>query len=247
VGKKVTLTEAGEAFLLHAQRVLDEMRSARATLQSAAGWGFRKLRIAMEPALEDYFVRSALLEFHRQFPKALLQVDIAEATTAREMLHSNRVDLVFSAKPTAEEGVEFIPMFADRFLAVVNPKHDWAEKSFLPPGEASRERCFLPKLDEQTRGGLDDYLEKYDFKLNVVAEIDSTEIVKEFVRSGNGIGILPGWMFRSEKREGSLVGLQLGRKPFDKTWGCSHLQRHPLSTAESDFMKLCGKALGNEQ
>src|SRR5436190_19551946 len=49
LGKKVALTQAGEQLLHHAQKILAEMDSARASLGKLGKWGRGRLRLGASP------------------------------------------------------------------------------------------------------------------------------------------------------------------------------------------------------
>ena len=51
LGKKVLLTQAGEQLLIHAERVLQEMASARSGIERLGKWGMGRLRIVAPAAL----------------------------------------------------------------------------------------------------------------------------------------------------------------------------------------------------
>ena len=62
MGKKIALTEAGEALLYHALRALDELDQARRTLTSLNKWGTRRLRVAADAIFLSDFSRAGLVE-----------------------------------------------------------------------------------------------------------------------------------------------------------------------------------------
>src|SRR3954464_9535172 len=49
IGKKVTLTQAGEQLLTHAQKILQEMETAREKLGELGRWGHGRLRPGARP------------------------------------------------------------------------------------------------------------------------------------------------------------------------------------------------------
>jgi DNA-binding transcriptional LysR family regulator len=239
LGKKIILTDAGEALLQHAEHVLEEMRQARLTLNGLSKWGFRRLRVAAEASLGQAFLTAALVKFHREFPRLLMSVDLFGSCDTHTLLQTNRVDLVLAEKPLPDDRFEFIPLFADRFHIVVNPAHPWAVLGSAPGGELPKHPCILYRSSPETRRRLEEYLAKDEIVLNTVVEIDNVEAAKEFVKQTTAMSILPFWAIRREVNEGSLVALPLGRKAFDHTWGCIHWRARSLNHAESTFLKIC--------
>jgi DNA-binding transcriptional LysR family regulator len=239
LGKKVILTDAGEALLQHAELVLEEMRQARLTLNGLSKWGFRRLRVAAEISLGQPFLTAALVKFHQDFPRLLMNVELLGSCEAQTLLQNNRVDLVLGEKPLPDDRFEFIPLFADRFYIVVNAAHPWAARGSAPREELPKHPCVLYRSSSETRRRLEEYLAKDDIVLNTVVEIDNVEAAKEFVKQTSAMSILPFWAIRQEVKAASLVALPLGRKALDQTWGCTHWRGRSLNHAESTFLKIC--------
>ena len=98
-GKKITLTEAGEALLTHAQRVLDELEQARQSMNYLNKWGTRRLRVAAEAIFLSVFLTPVLLKFHKESPGTLLYVQAFDADDSFSLLEKNQVDVILTEKP----------------------------------------------------------------------------------------------------------------------------------------------------
>src|SRR3954468_19497802 len=71
IGKKVTLTQAGEQLLGHAQKILQEMETARERLGELGRWGHGRLRIGASLTACQYILPPVLREFKESFPHCL--------------------------------------------------------------------------------------------------------------------------------------------------------------------------------
>ena len=243
LGKKVILTDAGEALLNHAEEVLGEMRRARRTLNGLNKWGYRRMRFAAEAALGQHFLTSALVRFHQEFPRVLISVEYLNNMEAQNVLETNRAELVLTEKPMPDDRFEFIPLFTDCFHIVVGPRHNWASKGSVPREELPKQPFILYRTLSKTRRMLEEHLAKDGVVLNLVAEIDSVNDVKEFIKQTGAMSILPSWTITRELEEKSLVALALGRKSLEQTWGFTHWRGRPLNHAESTFIRLCREGI----
>jgi len=88
-----------------------------------------------------------------------------------------------------------------------------------------------------------EYLANRNVILNTVAEMDSLDAIKDFVRQTEALTILPTWAIRRELREGTLVALPLGSKRVEQTWGFAHWRHRPLSHAEASLWNYAGARL----
>jgi DNA-binding transcriptional LysR family regulator len=93
VGKKVLLTQAGESLLHHADKILQEMTSARAGLQQLGKWGVGRLRIGASPTACQYILPAVLREFKESFPKCMIAIAPGDTLDAIESVRDNKIDL----------------------------------------------------------------------------------------------------------------------------------------------------------
>ncbi|HEX3801014.1 MAG TPA: LysR family transcriptional regulator [Verrucomicrobiae bacterium] len=243
LNKKVMLTDAGEALLQHAQQVLEEMRRAKTNLNALNKWGSRRLRISAEAPLAGYFLNDVLVEFHHKFPNVMVSVELHNRCDAYAFLTANRTDLVFAEKPPVDGRFEFCPLFSDTFHVVMGPQHPWAVKKSVTLSEFPKAPFILHRNLARSQKMLADYLEKSGFQLNTVAEMDSLDSIKDFVRQTRAISILPTWAIECELRDGILVALPLGRRSFEQTWGFTRWTERALTHSESGFVHICRTVL----
>jgi LysR family transcriptional regulator, low CO2-responsive transcriptional regulator len=237
--KKTVLTEAGEAFLQHARKALEEMRQARITVAELNKWGSRRLRLAAEPALASAILTPALLKFHREFPKFLLQVEVSNCDDPASLLESNRADLVLTEKPPDDVDQVFVSLLGDRFHFVVNASHPLASCNTVTRNELARQPCLLLRTSSHGRKRLDAFLSHRGIGLNCIGEIENVATIKEMVKQFPVMSILPGWAVAAELKDRTLAALPSGRKPFEQIWGVVHLRTRPLNHAEATFLKFC--------
>lgn len=246
LGKRVMLTEAGEALLLHAERVLAEMSHAHVTLAQLNKWGSRRLRLGVEAIFPADFLAAVLLKFQREFPRSALQVEMCPAGQAVPLLEKRVVDLVLAAKAAPGDGFEFQHLLADRFHFVVNPGHPLAAKTQqITRGELVEHPCILLRGCGHERKVLEQILSQRGIALNIVGEVEHLDTVKSFVRHASLMSLLPGWVIAAELNNRWFVSLRAGKKPVEQSWGLLHSRTRPLNYGESALWKFCGEQVAN--
>src|SRR5206468_696637 len=76
LGKKVLLTQAGEQLLQHAQKILQEMESAREMLRRLGKWGVGRLRLGASTTACQHLIPTVLREFKKKFPEHTLTREV---------------------------------------------------------------------------------------------------------------------------------------------------------------------------
>jgi len=242
VGKKVLLTQAGEALLHHADKILQEMGAARAGLQQLGKWGVGRLRIGASPTACQYILPAVLREFKESFPKCMIAIDPGDTLEAIESVRNNKTDLAITLEPRNEDQFEFHPLFTDELTFLVGAMHPWARDGHVVRQEIPRQSYVLYNKGSYTFRIVQDYFRQEDMVLNTVIELGSMEAIKELVKLGLGASILAPWIAQKEIHEKSLVSLPLGRRKLKRSWGVIHWRGRRLSLAEETFLGLCKAA-----
>jgi len=242
VGKKVLLTQAGEALLHHTEKILQEMAAARASLEQLGKWGVGRLRIGASPTACQYILPAVLREFKESFPKCRIAIEPGDTLEAIESVRENRIDLAITLEPRNEDQFEFHPLFTDELTFIVGAMHPWARDGHVVRSDIPKQSYVLYNKKSYTFRMVRDYFNQEDMVLNTVIELGSMEAIKELVKLGLGVSILSPWIAQKELLEKSLVALPLGRRKMKRNWGVIHWRGRRLSLAEETFLGLCKAA-----
>ena len=239
VGKKVLLTQAGEALLHHTEKILQEMAAARAGLEQLGKWGVGRLRIGASPTACQYILPAVLREFKESFPKCRIAIEPGDTLEAIESVRENRIDLAITIEPRNEDQFEFHPLFTDELTFIVGAMHPWARDGHVVRAEIPKQNYVLYNKKSYTFRMVRDYFNQEDMVLNSVIELGSMEATKELVKLGLGVSILSPWIAQKELLEKSLVALPLGKRKLKRNWGVIHWRGRRMSLAEETFLGLC--------
>lgn len=242
LGRKVVLTEAGEALLRRANRIGDEMQAARDELAQLGRWGHGRLRIGASATACQYLLPAVLREFKESFPHCQIIIAPGDAAESLQAVADRRVDLAVSLSPGPADDLEFIPLFEDELVFAMSPLHPWAQAGRVVREEIPRQNLVVYRKGSQTWRMTVDYFAQEDMVLNTVIELGSMEAIKELLKVGLGIGVMAPWVMAKELQDGSLVALPLGRRKLRREWGLVHWQGRRLTLAEETFAGLCRDA-----
>jgi DNA-binding transcriptional LysR family regulator len=239
VGKKVSLTQAGETLLHHAEKILGEMQSARSALYDLGKWGRGRLRIGASTTACQYVLPPVLRQFKESFPQTLISIEPGDTLRAIDLLHRSEIDLAIMLEPINEPQLEFHSLFADELSFIVAASHPWAKDGHVNRADVPRQNYVLYNQGSYTSRAIQQYFREEEMVLNTVIELGSMDAIKELVKLGLGVSILASWIAQKELQEGSLVSLSLGRRKLKRHWGVVHLRARRLSLAEETFVTLC--------
>jgi DNA-binding transcriptional LysR family regulator len=235
--RRVSLTPAGLEFRAEAEAILERMGDARTKLRSWIDWRRGGLRIAACITACQYILPLALREFRESFPTFTIQIHPCTSQQALEFIAEDEVDLALFVEPPSCPGVRFVPLAEDELHFLVHPIHPWTKRGAVR--DVAKQNFILPERTNETHSLVDAYFQKDGVKIKPFIEIGNEEAIKQFVRLGLGVGLLPKWIAANEIRQGALVSIPLGRRRLKRSWGILHSTPHELTFPESVFVNLC--------
>lgn len=242
MGKKLVLTQAGEQFLHHANKILQEMETARESLAQLGKWGRGRLRLGATISACQHVLPTVLREFKESFPEHNITVEPGDTPALVSALLRHRIDLALSLEPENDPQLEFYPLFTDELHFVVGVLHPWAKSRRVERDEIPLQNYILYNKGSITFRLIQDYFRQEGMVLNTIMELGSMEAIKELVKLGLGVSIVTPWIANKEIDEGSVVALPLGRRKLRRRWGILCWRGKRLNLAEETFMGLCEAA-----
>lgn len=238
-GRRVALTQSGEQFLRHVEKILGEMKAARRGLDELSRWGHGRLRLGASTTACQYILPTVLREFKQSFPKCVISIDPGDHARQMDLLLNNRIDLALVLEPDGFKELAFVPLFEDEMRFLVAPSHPWARAGRVQRETFEEQTLILYNHTSYTFRLVKEYFRNEGLPLSNILELGSMEAIKELVKIGLGVGVLAPWVATQELASGALVSLPLGKRKLRRQWGVSYLKGRRLSLGEETFVGLC--------
>jgi DNA-binding transcriptional LysR family regulator len=88
------------------------------------------------------------------------------------------------------------------------------------------------------RRELDRFFREHGVEIEIVAQFDNIQSIKEAVMLGSGISILPERTMQSEIEQGRLVSVPLHAPELVRPTGIIHRKKKKLTRAALEFLRL---------
>ncbi len=194
--RPLTLTEAGQAFEVRAERILADVRLAKAEIREFAGVGRGKLVIGALPALAAWLPR-ILAIFHAAHPMIEMILREENSEVLARLVGSGALDLaVLHAVPgmytgdPSQLGIVMERLFDDELVAIVGPKHRLADRGTIELRELRDEPFVLRTRGSGLAHTLTTAMTAEGFSPRVVAETPTLTSVRALVAAGIGVSII---------------------------------------------------------
>jgi DNA-binding transcriptional LysR family regulator len=243
-GRKAILTQAGQALVVRAERILGEMSRARGELTQLARWGGSQLRAGAGSAACAHLLPGVLQEFHRKFPQWQVELRSCDAQDCLDEVKDGVVDVALCPEtPGTDRELEFRPLFTEEIRVAVPAGHALAGQKSIMPALVAKETLVSGTADCPLTQLVRGHFEREGVRLPAsVIETGSMEAVRELVRLGTGIALLPGWVAAPRDGDASVCAVPLAGRKLTRRWGTAHRRGRRLSHGEETFVKLCQEA-----
>ena len=244
-GRQVSLSTAGEYFLVHARRLLANLKEADNAMARFKRLDHGLLTIGIVSTAK-YFVPHLLARFHEEHPGVDVRLRVVgnrEQLVA--MMETGDVDMSVMGRPPKEVATRSEAFAAHPLVFVCPPKHRLLDVG-RPPVSLLQEQPFIVREHGSgTRAAMAAFFAEHRFEPHITMEMSSNETIKQAVMAGMGLSFLSLHTIGLEVRLGLLRVLDVEGTPIMRTWNIVRLQSKLLSPAAEAFRYFiieCGEA-----
>ncbi len=217
VGKKLSLTQAGEEFLKYCIRIKNELFEAKELMQDFKGVKRGTLNICVASTLSHFAVQT-IKEFLASHPHLKIKFEVNNRHNVLKNLKNSTADIVLMGKPPLDQDLEF-SVIKENPLIVIAPKdHTLANKKNISLKELCKHTFVIREQGSGTRLAFQSLLDVNNVKLNEHMTINNNESIKLCVEAGLGLGVVSIHTVRENLRSGSIVQLDVNQFPIIKQW-----------------------------
>jgi len=200
IGNKITLTPAGDILLAYTERITSLHNEIKFELSQLNGNPEGTLRIGASSTISQYVIPAVLAKFNKRFPEIKLSLINGNTEAIEKRLLKNEIDIgIVEGKPSNAD-IRYSPFLNDELLVFTS-----AQNTILPNPVSNDEFLKLPLVLRERGSGTLEIIEKNLLQsevspkqLNVLLFLGSTEAIKSFIKTGNGVGIVSRFALEQE-------------------------------------------------
>jgi DNA-binding transcriptional LysR family regulator len=244
-GNRISLTAAGKIFADYAQKILDTKRAAFDAVRELERVPRGEVMIAANEATCVNVLPRVFSTYKSKFPHVQLQVIRSYGSTIVEAVLDNSVDFGITHLPVRERRLQTAQIHIDEIRLLTPPSHPLAELESVSAEQIVKYPLLLPKRG-RTRTRIDEYLDLYDDKMDVSMELESSEMIKQFIIAGLGVGFMAVTNAKSEIGRGALVAVPLAPLPMIRTLGLIYRKDKAFSRPALGFIQVVSEFAAEE-
>ena len=235
LGKRLYLTEAGEAVLESAHQVLGEIARMQDRLAELRGLTAGRLRLAVVSTAQ-YDAPARLGAFCRCHPGIEVALKVGNRGDLLARFHANEDDLYILGTPPEEVEAEHFAFAENPLVLIAPPDHRLARARELAPGALAAEPFVMRETGSGTRIAAERFFAAQGLAPLVRLELGANAAIKEAVAAGLGIAVLSRATVTLDLELGRLVALDVQGFPLRRQWHITWPRGKRLSTAARAFL-----------
>jgi DNA-binding transcriptional LysR family regulator len=202
------LTAAGRAFLPHADRAMDAIRSGGSLVRELEYGVIGELALAVAPAVSAYVLPEILVRFTERHPDVRLLVRTGHSEEIVDLVARGEVELGI-VRQLRDARVRSRPLYEDELLLVARPDHPFAVKGAVDVSEIRHAQLILFDRTSSYYDVTNALFRIAGVVPRGVTEVDNIEAAKRMVERGLGVALLPGTAVADALSGGSLREIEL--------------------------------------
>ena len=217
LGKRLQLTEAGEALVVAAQNMSDEWAAFEQKINGLKGLTQGRLRISVVSTAK-YFVPGILGTFCARYPDVDIALELLNRDGVLARLRDHRDDLYIMSMPPRDMDLEQEIFLPNPLVVIASKTNALTRRKSIPLATLAKERFILRELGSSTRMACDAHFDSLGFKPNVRLELGSNEAIKESVAGGLGVGVVSRHALHGHQKENGVSVIDVQGFPLPSAW-----------------------------
>jgi DNA-binding transcriptional LysR family regulator len=249
LGREVVPTKAGTILYGYAKKIIALRKEAENTLAEFQGKIKGHLAIGGSTIPGGYILPPLLGAFKRDYPE--VAVTLVQGDTARIFRDTLQGDVELGVVGAKEQYAQLVQerIMEDEMFLIVPGSHKWAGKRQVSMNEVIQEPFIMREIGSGSRKSIEQVMEEAGHSLNalnIVAEMGSTEAVRQGVKAEVGISILSERAVAEELADGGLRKVKIEGLSFKRAFYLIYHKRRtqsPLCRTFIEFLKQQPKNL----
>jgi len=240
-GNKIILTEGGKLAYAKLKAIRQDYRELAFELGSMGDVFKGELRIGASSTISQYIIPDIVAKFHKRYPQIQLYLINGNSFEMEQQLLNKDIDVALVENSSSQSNIKYITFLSDEIIAVAGADSRFKKRKSYSLSEVVE----WPLVLREKGSGTLEFINKA-FKsnglnvdqLNVTIHLGSTEAIKRFVKSYDGVALLSDKAVEKELQQKELLKLSIKNHEMNRALRLAFRQGHISEAAQlfTDFM-----------
>ncbi len=211
-GRGIRLTEVGECFLPHAERVLQTLNTGRDAIDSLRNLHSGSLILASATTVSTYVLPGLLKTFRARYPRIEVSVHSGRSEQVLQMTLQDEAQ-VGLVRAVYHPDIETKGLIEDELVLVANANHELVGQGSVTVKQLGDHPFIFFDRNSSYYSLAQGIFRQHGVVPRTQMELDSMEATKKMVEEGLGIAMLPRVALERELKERILRVVQIEDMP----------------------------------
>jgi DNA-binding transcriptional LysR family regulator len=243
--RRVSLTDAGRQFLVHAEAVMEELEMALTGMEKRDVQRKEHVTIACVPSVANHLLPTVLKEFTQSYPSVRIKIIDESAKEVLESVVSGLADFGVNFIGTQEANIDFKAIHAEHYVLVAHKDHPLAGKKTVSWKALAGEKLVSVSQSSGNRMLIDNALARVAQRPSIYYEINHIAGALGLVSAGLGVAVLPK-LAVAKSNHPTLVSIALTDPVISRTLGLIFRKGYRLHPAAQVVFDLLERAVASK-
>lgn len=236
VGKKLVLTDAGEALYAIAEKIFALESQAEASIRDFQQRKRGHIRILSSESFGDYYLPRIIIDYSKAYPLVRITMDILP--TEQVVSHSADLknDLGFISYLVEHNKLMVQEVLEDQLVIIAPMDHPLTRKKELRSFDLEGQLLIMHEKGSAPRRVIDAYIRQHQLSVRIPLEISSNREIKRAVEEGIGIALISSKVAQDQIKAGKIAAIPLVDPSMKRKFYMIHHREKYLSKSLKDFM-----------
>lgn len=230
--RSLELSPEGRDFLPAARRLLSDWDQAFDDLGRAFSLRQGKVTAAVMPSFAMNQFPAALVQYQQRYPDINISVEDVVMELVIDAVRRGEADLGITFEPEQLDGVDFTPLFTDRFIALLPPDSTLAEQPQITWQQLVEQPFIAMNRGSWSRASTDRAMIEAGVVPSRLLEANQLATIGRMVSVGLGVAVVP-QLCQQQMESMGIVCRPVSGPVIERRVGLFTRKRHPLSRAAS--------------
>ena len=243
-GREIRASEAGKILYSYARKMLRLQQEALEALGHYSGNLAGRMAIGAGTIPGAYILPEKIGAFKKSHPDITITLRITGSRTIANEILSGELEMGILGAQWRENGLIWQEIFSDELILTVAAGHPWAKLREISLEQLRAEPFIIRDHSSGTRRAMGQILEQHGLNpahLNVVAEMGTTEAIRQSIKAAIGISILSSHAVREDIAHGSLVAVAIQGVTMIRPFYMVTRKNQTLSPLCTAFIETIGR------
>ncbi len=230
--RAVRLTVEGERFLIHVEKVFDQLEEARLEMEELRGLERGEVKLGLPSMMGSFYFPNIIVAFKKSYPQ--LNISIVEDGTKQIQTHieNDEINMGVIVLEEMTADLEAIPIIEEEMVVCVPKSHQLAKQAEITYEQLADEPLVLFKEGYFQRDLVINHIHESGLTPTIAFETNQISLTKSLTRKGLGVTLFLKMVIQDDT---DLVPLSLV-PPITLSLGLAWKKKTYLSKANKAFV-----------